>query len=277
MSALRFLRACRLERSAPAVVFPFIGAALGASHWSWSFLLAALAWLPCYVGGSLVNDLCDLRIDAANKPHLPLPSGQVSAGAMKVGAVVLATAAAGLALSVSLPGGALLLLATILSWSYSARFKLTGFPGELLASIAIGLSVASGYLLSHPTLASVSIALTAVMIAHLVGATVWMTIFDIEGDRLAGSRTGAVVWGPDRARQLVLLIWALAAVGSVVAATLVGLGRPWVVVLAGLDALVLVEIHRGIVAGDRDRRIANVLNLQVVLVCLVFLVGSLDV
>ena len=100
-----------------------------------------------YAGGIVLNDLADLEEDLRERPHRPLPSGQISVSR----ALVLTIACFGLGISLTLLGGSsrsglvgTFLIASVLA--YDLRGKRTAL-GPGLMGLCRGLNLALG--MSH--------------------------------------------------------------------------------------------------------------------------------
>jgi len=121
-----FLASCGVLLNGSAVVVP-----------------AAVALLA-YVSGLVGNDVADFRVDAAERPERPLPSGRVSRPAAVVAMAVAAAAAVG----VSLLGGwrlcaaACALLAAV--FLYNFALKTRAVLGPLAMGLCRGLSFLMG-------------------------------------------------------------------------------------------------------------------------------------
>ncbi|MEU3919969.1 SCO3242 family prenyltransferase [Streptomyces sp. NPDC029004] len=136
-------------------------------------LLAVGSSLCLYEAGMALNDWADREVDAVERPHRPIPSGRVGAGAA-LGAAAALTGA-GLVLA-SRAGRPALAVASALSatvWSYDLYFKHTaGGPAAMAAARGLDLvlgAVATGGTARggrRPVLAS-----AAVLSAHTYAVT----------------------------------------------------------------------------------------------------------
>lgn len=113
---------------------------LGSPLW----LLALPASLCCYAFGLVTNDLADLRMDRAERPHRPLPSGRITPAAAWTAAATLAAAALALCAPAgprALAAGGLLLL-TVLAYNLGLK-KMPGL-GVLAMGACRGLNLLLG-------------------------------------------------------------------------------------------------------------------------------------
>ena len=102
----------------------------GSPTWP-AFLLLATGCSLLYLGGTYLNDACDISFDALHRPERPIPSGKISRGAV---------AASGCAL---LAGGVVLLVPASGRWAWAlAGFIL--FYDVIHKKSAVGLPVMAG-------------------------------------------------------------------------------------------------------------------------------------
>jgi 4-hydroxybenzoate polyprenyltransferase/geranylgeranylglycerol-phosphate geranylgeranyltransferase len=204
---------------------------------AWRLALAALVTICGWEAGLYAGDYYDREIDARSKPTRPVPSGRVSpreAFLTMVGLIVVGYVAA-----LALGFGNLLLavLTTVLGIAYSKTFKsqavLGNFDRGVLGVCAVCFgALATGGILHVPVLLLAAVVFCHDSATNLVGA-----IRDVEGDRLAGCPTLPVVYGLQRAVEVVV---ALALGWVALAAALMALLRPTALALGlFLGALVL--------------------------------------
>ena len=251
-TTLSLLRLARIS-NLPTVWSNVLAASVLAGGLGMSELvLVAIAMSALYTGGMFLNDAFDREVDARVRPERPLPSGEISPGAVwGIGGGLLACGVAGLAmfgLGAAAAGGAL--AAAILV--YDAWHK--GNPisplimGLCRALVYIGTVVAAGAALSAPiigaalalllyvaglTLVAKGVAFRSLPTfwpAALLAAPIVLGLADGEitmaSSLLAAVATGAIGWAvfrsksglaSDRERAVGLLIASIALVDAVVA------------------------------------------------------------
>jgi 4-hydroxybenzoate polyprenyltransferase len=204
-------------------------------------------------GGQLavgaVNELVDVELDRASKPHKPIPAGLVS----ERGARVMVWS--GLALMVigslrfSIVAFALCALGTGLGIAYSLWFKRTAWSWipYILAIPLIPIWV-------WTALEDVPLALLAlypIAVPALIAIQIAQSIPDVAADRGVGVRTLAALAGEERAR---ILCWGLALL-SVVLATLFAprvVSEAAPVWIASVASMVLIGVNVVLWRRDRD-------------------------
>lgn len=159
-----------------------------------AFLVPTLGWLA----GLYAGDYYDRDLDAASKPHRPVPSGRV--GAREAFGFMVGYITVGYALAWILSPLALLVsvMTTVFGIAYSKTFKRYAILGNLdrglLACFTVLFAGAAVHSLDVvPLLLLFGIFFFHDSTSNLIGA-----MRDLEGDREAGYRTVPVVYGLSR-------------------------------------------------------------------------------
>lgn len=199
------LRLMRVEKPLAAAALTGLGAWLAGPE-------AALLWGRVAAGalcvffltgfGFVINDCCDLRVDAIGRPARPLPARRASLRTARVLAATLA--AAGLAIGVALGGlaTAFAVAATVLGALYSVRLKNTVLWGNACVALLVAAVPPFGALLVGTMPAAVWIA-AGICFAYILAQEALFTLEDEAADRAAGLRTTATVLGVEAAARLV--------------------------------------------------------------------------
>ncbi|MBZ0158088.1 MAG: UbiA-like protein EboC [Alphaproteobacteria bacterium] len=145
MDYLRLMRAPNLFTAMADVLAGFFivsGGRTGAGDLPW-LLLATSA---LYAGGCVLNDICDRRIDARERPSRPLPSGRVSSREATTLALLLFAAGLSAAYRAGAPAFAVSLLLLLLIVLYDTAAKSRSLAGPLTmgacraANLLLGMS-----------------------------------------------------------------------------------------------------------------------------------------
>lgn len=103
-------------------------------------LLAVGSSLCLYEAGMALNDWADREVDAVERPHRPIPSGRLSAGAALGAAGALTGAGLVLASRAGRPALAVASALSVTVWSYDLYFKHTaGGPAAMAAARGLDL------------------------------------------------------------------------------------------------------------------------------------------
>ncbi len=163
--------------------------------------LAVLAAGVLNAASNGLNQICDLTNDRINKPHRPLPSGQLNM--RQAWAFTIATYALALAMVavVNLETFAIYAIAALGTVAYSAppvRLKRHPVGSNLIiALIRGGLLKVAGWAAVATVLHSVEPwYIGSIYFIFLLGATTTKDFADIAGDRAAGCITLPVKYGP---------------------------------------------------------------------------------
>lgn len=189
-----------------------VGATLtGILSLSWLNLLFGAITAFTLTGAAMaVNDYYDSDIDKINEPSRPIPSGQVSKKAALLITVVLTAIGLIFAYLVSVYCLLFAFAAWILMVTYTTVGKRAGFVGNLLVSACVAAPFLYGSLVVLDWI-TINIFLFASM-AFLsnTGREITKGIVDIEGDKLHGIKTLAVVFGDKKAAVAAVTFFVLA-------------------------------------------------------------------
>lgn len=153
------------------------------------------------------NQVCDVDVDRCNKPHRPIPSGQVSTRAALLAGDVLALAALLFAATVSFAFLACIAAGLLATWVYSApplRLKRRLVAALLAIALPRGVLLpVAGWAVVAPPDRVDPWALGLVAGLYVLGAAATKDFADVPGDEAHGCRTLPVVLGPKRAAAVV--------------------------------------------------------------------------
>jgi len=150
-----------------------------------------------FMSGSalILNDYFDFEVDKVNAPERSLPSGMVSKSeviALTGFATLIGLAAA---YSISLIALAISIVFWFIGFLYNWKYKQTGFLGNLMVASSVAITfVIGGIAVGDPWNKLVwFFSLTAFLID--LGEEIAGDAMDMDGDRLRGSRSIAIVMG----------------------------------------------------------------------------------
>jgi geranylgeranylglycerol-phosphate geranylgeranyltransferase len=211
------------------------GAALVAGpHHPWRLAAAWAAPTAGWLGGHYLADYFDRELDAASKPHRPIPSGRLS------GRAAVWCGCAGFAILVALAvaggwGTASVAVAAALGMvAYGRWFKARGLSGNVvrgaLGAIALLYGAAAvGFRPAHGLPAGRTLAALLVLMAafwlHDTASNLTGTLRDIDGDRAGGYQTLPVRRGTPFAVTTVLALYVTAIAAALAGGLLAGRGQ----------------------------------------------------
>ena len=143
----------------------------------------------------ILNDYFDVEIDKINAPHRPIPSGMVTPREVLFFSILVTLL--GLLLSF-LAGFQVFLVAVpvwVIGFLYNWRFKKAGLIGNLMVCFSVGMTfIFGGLVVGKPFEKMVwFFALIAFLID--LGQEISVDALDAKGDKLAESRSLAIIWG----------------------------------------------------------------------------------
>ncbi len=252
---------------------------------SWPlFALTLIAAGAIQIGTNLYNDAADAergvdRREARRGPPRAVVMGWLGAREVKRAALLSFGLAAVAGLFLVAAGGWPILLIGLLGlaaglWYSAGPRPLSGTPlSEAMVLLFFGLAAVGGtYLLQTGALTT-----SAVVVGLMQGAFAAAVLHlnntrDAEGDHAAGRRTLAILLGPSRSLLLYDALLALPFVLAGVLAITISDPRPWLTLLAALEAgLLAVALQRASLAADYNRLLGRTVNLQMLFTALLSL------
>lgn len=190
----------------------------------------------------ILNDYFDIESDKINAPERPLPSGMVS----KLDVVLLFICISLLGLWISFQISGIAAGVSVIVWCigvlYNWRFKLIGFAGNLMVSFSVGMTfIFGGIVVQKPGEFIVWFFAVWVLLINL-GEEIAADALDREGDRRAGSRSLAVLYGSEKAMSISSGIFMIVIILSVVPFFFGWLHPIYAVPLLITDAAILFSV-----------------------------------
>jgi geranylgeranylglycerol-phosphate geranylgeranyltransferase len=228
-------RMVRLRTTIQAMLYTLLGSYLATGLGAFAM---RTAWYGAFVVGLVVafgfvfNDLFDIAADSFNNPSRPLPSRALSVRT----AVYCATSLAACALIVAYFIGFWALIFTLttiaLGSAYSYRLKNTILAGNATIAVLDASIIVFGALSVHG-LSRPILVLGAIIALYTWAEEILFTAKDVEGDRRAGLKTVATVWGIRGSLRTYLVV---------IVAFLIVAPVPWVAGMASLRYLVAIVL-----------------------------------
>lgn len=152
-----------------------------------SFFLTASAMV--------MNDIVDIEIDRINAPERPLPSGAISKNVATIFGVLLVFSGVLSAVPISTYAVILAIFTFIISLLYNLYGKKLGLPGNMMVAFCIAVPFLFGGIAVSSTIdITVTVFFLLAFLAS-VGREITKGIADIEGDKIKGIKTIALVNG----------------------------------------------------------------------------------
>jgi geranylgeranylglycerol-phosphate geranylgeranyltransferase len=249
-----------------AVVIGFIlagGRAIGVE-----IVLAVVSAFIITGAGNTINDYYDRKADKKNAPHRPIPSGAIPARAALYFAVISFIVGVVMSYFINYSCLALAGFNSLLLFFYGRNLKSSVFAGNVAVSYLTASTFVYGALiLQNPT---VTMFLALLAFLANIGREIIGDVEDIAGDKKAGIRTFATVYGPKKA-------WLYGRV--YIAAAVLLSPVPYATGLMGKDYMSLVLLADALFAmsvGTRSARMNQRLTKVAIFAGLAaFLVGAI--
>lgn len=165
---------------------------------------AALAGLFVTAAGNTINDIADVEIDKINRPQRPLPGKKLSIRTAKILYGFLIVSSLVLSLLINYLAFLIILLSNMLLYLYSVTIKRLAFFKNITVSFLTGYT----FVFAGMVVGNVKLALIPAGFAFLISLIreIVKDMEDIEGDKIANSKTLPIVYGFTVSKKLVLLI-----------------------------------------------------------------------
>ena len=192
----------------------------------------------------ILNDYFDLEIDRINAPHRPLPSGMVSKRDVLVLSFVVAFLGLMAAALLSLTALITIFVVWIVGVLYNWRFKRSGLAGNLMVSFSVGMTfVFGGISVGQP--ANINVWwFGAIAFLMDLGEEIAADAMDIEGDKIIGSRSVAIVHGRERALRTSAVVFGALILVSLVPFALGRIASIYLIPIMIMDVVILYSTVR---------------------------------
>lgn len=264
---LALLKLARPQNDLIVALSVLVGATVSGDIGSWlKVLLACVSAFFISAGGNSINDFFDLEIDRVNKPHRPLPRGEISRSSalgfsifLFLLGMILSLWVSRLSILVALSASGLLL---VYSWFLKRRF----LWGNLAVSSVCALAFLYGGLATSDFRLSLVPAAFALLF-HL-GREVLKDVEDLKGDSSAGASTVPIQLGVNFSLWVCTWIFGFLAVLTLFPYILRIFSLPYLLVaIPGVDLVLAYVIWS--MWRDRSRsnlhRLSNLLKLDMLL------------
>lgn len=157
----------------------------------------------------ILNDYFDIESDKINAPYRPLPSGMVTEREVILLTIIVTFLGFLTGFLISIFTLFVIVIVWVVGFLYNWRFKKTGFIGNLMVAFSVGMTfILGGMAVNKPFEMIVWFFAILVMLIDL-GEEITADAMDIEGDRLAGSKSLAVIYGRETALKISRVIFLL--------------------------------------------------------------------
>ncbi len=223
------------------------------------------------------NDYFDIEVDRVDKPHRPFPSGRVSGREVLAIATVLAALGIVMAAFLGLTPLAFAAIILLMGLLYNWRLKESGLAGNMI----VAFSVASTFLFGGISVSGLNEPLIWVFasIAFLfnLAAEISSGSMDMEGDRLRGSKSIAIVHGKEFALRTAGVLTLVIVMITFVPIAAGWLGLAYALPVLVADLMLILYYRRLLSSSTPDQGRKEIRNMYLVMTVLVlgFIIGIL--
>lgn len=251
---LGLFRLFRFELPLTAGVCVILGEllALGTLPTATEIVLGFLSIFFISAAALILNDYFDLESDKINAPQRPLPAGLVSEQDVVLLSIVVTMLGFITGCLISLEALSAVILVWVVGFLYNWRFKKAGFIGNLMVSFSVGMTfIFGGITVGKPF--EIIVWFFAIIVSLIdLGEEIAADAMDIEGDRLAGSHSLALVLGSEKALKISGAIFRLVVLVSSLPFLLGWLERIYLFPILLIDMVILYSTSKLL-----DSRIVN--------------------
>jgi len=157
----------------------------------------------------VLNDYIDIEIDRINAPHKPLPKGVISKDNALIYGVFLLTLGLLFPMFLLIDVFFFAFSIFIISLLYNLYGKKTGFPGNLMVSFCMAITIVFGAYIVERSVNQVAILIFFLIFLSNTGREITKGIADAEGDKQKNVRSVALLFGAKKAAVLASIFFCL--------------------------------------------------------------------
>lgn len=228
-----------------------------------------------------VNDYYDRKIDSVNEPNRPMPRGVVKPNEALGYVAVLSVTGFVAAFLTNIPSLTVAVIAWFFLTHYATKGKRTGILGNFIVSACVAIPFIYGSFtvreVINEALSPSVIVFASMAFFSTVGREITKGIVDVEGDKLEGVKTVAVLYGSRKAAFSALLFYVSAVVLSIFPWLLgeVSVGYLPFVTVADLGFIFSSTSLLRNYSRENARRVKNIARIWMVIGLFAFVAGAL--
>lgn len=165
-------------------------------------VLIAIAALLILSAGNAINDYCDYKIDAINKPNRPIPSGRIRRRDAVIFSSLLMLIGISLSFFVNWQAVLIAILVSTILLAYGIKLKRTPLAGNIVVAVMTGLTFIAGGVAIGKITGTLIPAVFALL--YTTAREIIKDIEDVDGDRQVGAFTAPIAWGVNVAKIIAI-------------------------------------------------------------------------
>jgi geranylgeranylglycerol-phosphate geranylgeranyltransferase len=201
----------------------------------------------------IINDLFDIEMDRINSPDRPLPSGMVTKFDVIIFFILCSILGFFSSMMIGVGAFVFVVLIWMVGFLYNWKLKRYGLMGNLFVAFSVGMTfIFGGLAVGKPFEILVwFMGITAFLID--LGEEIAADSIDVEGDREGGSRSLAVLLGPEKAMKISAGVFSLMIIWSFVPFVFGWMEWPYLLPLAVLDLIIVFSTIKLLDPGTTKR------------------------
>jgi len=219
----------------------------------------------------VLNDYVDVEIDRVNSPHKPLPKGTISMNAALIYGISLSTLGLLFPFLLSIDVFFLASFTFIISLLYNLYGKKTGFPGNLMVSFSMAITIVFGAFIVDRAMNSVPMTIFFLIFLSNTGREITKGIADVEGDKRKNVKSVAILFGAKKAAILAAIFYFLTIITGPVFYHSINISKPIIILPAIVGEMGFVYSAYKLLR-NQSREVALQVNGQVNIWMILFLV-----
>lgn len=236
--------------------------ALGTLPTSGQVTLGFLSFFFIAAAALIFNDYFDIETDRINSPSRPLPAGLITKAEAMTLAIAVTLAGFSSSLLLGFDAFLIVVLVWIIGFLYNWRFKKSGLFGNLFVAFSVGMTFIFGGLVVGNTFEAVVWYLAMTTLLVDLGEEIAADALDVEGDRKTGSRSLAVIYGPETAIKVSASIFGVVIVGSAVPFIFGWLQWEYLPPILSLDAVIFYSTLN-LLRSDKHDKIKDIRRIYI--------------
>lgn len=187
----------------------------------------------------ILNDYFDIEMDRINAPQRPLPSGMVTRSDVIILFIFCTLAGSASSMILGIQAFLFVIFVWAVGFMYNWKLKRYGFVGNCFVAFSVGMTfIFGGVAVGRPFEMLVWFMGVVAFLIDL-GEEIAADSIDVQGDRESGSRSLAVVLGPERAMRISAGVFSLVIVWSFVPFVFGWMEWPYLLPLTLLDLIIV--------------------------------------
>ncbi|MBL8024904.1 MAG: UbiA family prenyltransferase, partial [Fibrobacteres bacterium] len=208
----------------------------------------------------ILNDYVDIEADKINAPHRALPSGLVTRKHALYLFVIVSLAGFICAAMISLQAFFAVVIVWLNGVLYNCYFKQRGLIGNIMVATSVGMTFIFGGIVVGKPFENLVLIFSVMVFLFDLAEEIAADAMDAKGDKIAGSKSLAIIYGSDIAFRISAAIFILLIIVNFIPFILGMLQPIFLIPVLYLDFMIIYTI-RQLLNRNNDRKRKAIKNL----------------